>query len=121
MNTYKERVNEILKMRLYTSPILIILWLAIYYFEYQFTNYLLNGIILHLTSVLVFLTIRIEKYYYLTGFTDADKEHKDTYDDFNFLHPKIAIYNSILLLLFILANIVAFVMICLWIVSLLSN
>ena len=100
---------------------LIILWLAIYCFEYRFTHYLLNGIIFVLTSLFVFVIFRNYKYYYLTGFTDADKEHKDTYDDFNFLHPKIAIYNSILILLFILANIVAFVMICLWIVSLLSN
>jgi len=121
MKPNKERVNETFKKRLHIGSILIILWFAIYYFEYRFTNYLLNGIILHLTSLFVFVIIRNNKYYYLTGFTDADKDNKDIYDDFNYLHPKIAIYNSILLLLFILANIVAFVMICLWIVSLLSN
>jgi len=98
----EQRLKHIISMKFIWFILLVICWLITYYLKYEFTNRALNGLLLLISASCFTRILLSEKYFILTGNRPSDKFKDGTFETYYAMHPKEAVYNKFLSILFII-------------------
>lgn len=109
----QERKKEILSGKFGLLVMLFSVLIGVYYFNYDFNDYLYNGLVTLVLSVLIYNILRNNAYYIETGKhpTTKNEEEFERFQLFNRMHPFIALYDKLLAIIFAISLVVSTVMI----------
>lgn len=105
--------REVIIEKIITLLILSVIFSILYFVKYDFSNYLLNGLMLLVCSFLSMNVLMIKKFYIETG--KNNYEDPDFYELYTYKYPWIALYNKVLSFIFVIFVFISLYMIGKWV------
>lgn len=110
-NDIKKRKSKNLHDKCWAVFILLVIIIALYFLNPDFSSSIYNGIMLFLISILISVIAYNEEYYIQTGLQPRDVAHKEKYELFLKMNPSVAIKNRLVFWVYFISLITSIVMI----------
>ncbi len=91
--------------------------IVILFFDYDFNNYIINGIVLYLTSISLTVIFYNQAFYIETGMQVYDKKAKDQILLYSNMHPFLTFYNKIIGVAYLLSSLISIILVIVGIAS----